>query len=42
VQKEPKKDRKSISGNVFEEDARPGNTYRELFPRNSNVSWALQ
>jgi hypothetical protein len=38
VQKELKKDRKSISGNVFEDDAMPGNRSSGLFPRNSNVS----
>lgn len=36
-QSEPKRDRKSISGNVSEDGARSGNRSRDLFPRNSNV-----
>lgn len=42
VQREPKKDRKSISGNVSEADARPGNSSRDLFARNSNVGRAAE
>jgi hypothetical protein len=42
VQREPKKDRKSISGNVFEDDARTGDRSRDLFPRNSNVGRAAE
>lgn len=37
VQRQSKRDRKSISGNVSEDDARSGNRSRDLFPRNSNV-----
>jgi hypothetical protein len=38
VQKELKKDRKSISGNVFEDDSVPGSRSHGIFPRNSDVS----